>query len=200
MRKSFAILAFSIFASFGANAGFAQSDVLDGKAAKKMLFSHRGSDFVIRPQDFMGDADVSLLNLMANMKEFKSVLYYGAIAASPKDGLTHKATIATSNHHTPEAANRAALKECNSMRKAAVRCVVVAQILPKKYSEGAFSLSASATAAFKKTYLRGKGLKALAISPTLGSYGVFKGEDAATAALAACSADGATDCVVVVQD
>lgn len=183
-----------------ASAVTAAEDVLAGKIAKKMLFSHKGSEFVIQPQDFMTDTDVSVLKLMADMREFKAVLYYGAIAASPKDGLTHKATVATSNHHSIAAAEAAATAECDELRSEGADCVVVANILPKKYTEQPFHLSASATTAFKKTYLRGGGAKALAISPNVGSYAISKGDAAAAAALSACGADGATDCVLVVQD
>ncbi len=181
-------------------AALAAGDVLDGKSAKKMLFSHKGSEFVIQSQDFMTDADQTTLNAMAGMKEFKSVFYYGAIAAAPKHGLAHKATVATSNHHSIEAAEQAALAECNGLRGGGAKCLVVAQILPKKFSLQSFHLSASATAAFKKTYLRGKGPKALAISPRQGSFAVSKGDTAATTALEACAADGAKDCQIVIQD
>ena len=189
-----AAIAVSVTAAFGA------AGVLDGKSAKKMLFSHKGSEFVIIPQDFMSDTDVAMLNTMAGMREFNSVLYYGAIAASPKSGLAHKATVATSNHHSLEAAEQAALKECNELSGGAAKCIVVAHITPKKYAAQPFQLSASATAAFKKTYLRGKGPKVLAISPSQGSYAVSKGDGAAEAAIAACAADGAKDCQIVVQD
>lgn len=182
----------------------AEAVVLSGKLAKKMLFSHKGSEFVILKQDFMTDADVKLLNLMSGMDQFKAVLYYGAIAASPSDGVTHKATLAVSSHHTPAAAAAAAISECNALRSEGPDCVVVAQILPRKYSEQAFSLSASATVTLKKTYLRGRGPKAMAISPSAGSYGVAKGEAAVEAALEACAADpaakSAADCLIVVQD
>lgn len=188
------VLAISVTAAFGAE------DVLDGKSAKKMLFSHKGSEFVIKEQDFLNDADLATLNVMAAMKEFKSVLYYGAIAASPKDGLAHKATVATSNHHTVEAAEIAALTECNEMRSGSATCLVVAHILPKKFAAQTFQLSASATAAFKKTYMRGKGPKAFAISPIVGSYAASKGDTAVEAAMLACAADGAKDCMIVVQD
>lgn len=191
---SAAVLAISVTAGVGAE------DVLDGKSAKKMLFSHKGSEFVIKTQDFMSDADHATLNVMAAMKEFNSVLYYGAIAASPKDGLAHKATVATSNHHTVEAAENAALAECNGMRGGSAKCLVVAHILPKKFAAQTFQLSASATAAFKKTYMRGKGPKAFAISPVEGSYAASKGDTAGDAAIEACAADGAKDCMIVVQD
>lgn len=186
--------------AMGVTAAFGAADVLDGKSAKKMLFSHKGSEFVIIPQAFLTDKDMATLTNMAGMREFKSVLYYGAVAASPKDGVLSKATVATSKHHSPEAAELAAINECNGLRTGGSKCLVVAHILPKKYTAQPFQLSASATAAFKKTYLRGKGPKALAISPTLGSYAVSKGDGAADAAIAACAADGAKDCQVVVQD
>jgi hypothetical protein len=178
----------------------AEGEVLDGKAAKKMLFSHKGSVFVVVPQSFMSEADVATLNLMAGMPEFKSVLYYGAIAASPKHGLAHKATVATANHHTTDAASAAALAECNGLRGGGPKCVVVAHITPKKYVEQTFQLSTSATVALRKTYLRGGGPKAFAISPSTGGYATAKGDGAADAALAACNKDGASDCKVVVQD
>lgn len=197
MRKLFATVA---VLAISATAVFAEAEVLGGKAAKKMLFSFKGSEFVVVPQDFMGDTDVALLNAMAGMKEFKSVLYYGAIAASPKNGLAHKATVAVSNHHTVEAADKAAIEECNGLRGGGAKCVIVAHILPKKYAEQPLTLSASATAAFKKTYLRGAGSKALAISPSQGSYAVSKGADAIETALSVCAGDGAKDCRIVVQD
>lgn len=211
MKNLGVTLAIAVVAGF---AGIAQSTneavaeaatetvVLNGKAAKKMMFSHKGSDFAVLRQDFMSDTDVKVLNLMAGMDQFKAVLYYGAIAASPSDGVTHKATVAASNHHSAAAAAAAAIAECNGLRGAGAgpKCVVVAQILPKKYNEPAFSLSASATVTLKKTYLRGGGPKAMAISPSVGSYGVAKGEGAVDAALATCAAEGAVDCLIVVQD
>lgn len=197
MRKLFTA---AVIAAVCATAAFGEDDILSGKAAKKMLFSHRGSEFVIVPQDFIGESDVATLHLMAGMQEFKTVLYYGAIAASPKQGLVHKATGASSNHHSVEAADQAAIMKCNSLRGGGAKCLVVARILPKKYSAQPLHLSASATAAFKKTYMRGGGQRAMAISPDAGSYAVSKGEAAGEAALAGCAADGAKGCRIVVQD
>ena len=197
MKKLFIAAAMISISVTGA---MAQGAVLDGKAAKKMIFSHRGTEFIVVPQGFMTETDVATLNLMAGMPEFKSVLYYGAIAAAPEHGLTHKATVASANHHTTEAAAAAALKECNGLRGGGPKCVVVAHITPKKYVARALQLSTSATVAFRKTYLRGGGAKALAISPSTGGYAVAKGDGAAGAALAACNKDGAMDCLIVVQD
>lgn len=183
----------------GATAGFT-ADVLDGKAAKKMLFSPSGSEFVIQTQDFMVEADVAMLNAMSGMDAFKSVLYYGAVAVSPDDGIVHKATVATADYHSLGAAQNAAISECNGLREGAAVCVVAAHITPKKYAERNLQLSATATVAFKKTYLRGKGPKAFAISPSQGRFGISKTDDAAEAAIAICATDGAKDCLVVIQD
>ena len=175
-----------------------------GKEAKKMLFSPRGAEFVVVPQDFMTDRDVQTLNLMSGMKEFKSVLYYGAIAASPKRGLAHKATVASANHHSIAAAEAQAIKECNALRGGGPKCVVVAHILPRKFSEQPLQLSTSATTAFKRTYLKGRGAKAMAISPSTGQYAIAKGDGANDAAITTCnkaaSEMGAKDCKVVIED
>ncbi|WP_457645772.1 5-aminolevulic acid synthase [Profundibacter sp.] len=175
-----------------------------GKEAKRMLFSPKKSEFVIVPQDFMSAVDVKTLELMADMPEFKAVLYYGAVAASPKQGLAHKATVATANHHSIKAAEAAAIKECNALRGGGPKCLMVAYVVPRKFSEQPLQLSASATTAFKRTYLKGSGAKAMAVSPATGDYAIAKGEGAAETALATCnkavSEKGATDCRVVIQD
>lgn len=184
----------------GLSSALAAADLWDGKSAKKMLFSPKGSEFVILSQDFMGEADTAMLQAMAGMDAFKAVLYYGAVAVSPADGIVHKATVATADYHSLGSAQLAAIAECNGLRSGAQDCVVVAHITPKKYAERDFQLSATATAAFLKTYMRGRGPKAFAISPTQGSFGASKDQNAAKAAIISCAADGAQDCLTVVQD
>lgn len=175
-----------------------------GKEAKRMLFSPKRTEFTVVPQDFMTDTDVATLNLMADMTEFKAVLYYGAIAASPKQGLAHKATVASANHHSTAAAEAQAINECNAMRGGGPKCVVVARITPRKFTEQSLQLSASATTALKRTYLKGRGEKAMAISPATGEYAIAKGTGAAQSALAACNKaagdKGTSDCYIAVQD
>lgn len=181
-----------------------QTAPLTGKTAKKILFSPRGTEFTIVQQDFMTQADVDTLNLMSGMKEFKSVFYYGAIAASPSDGLANKTTVATADHHSIEAAGNAAMAECNNLRSGGAKCVVVAHIAPKKYVPRELQLSASASAAFKKIYLKGRGAKAMATSPSTGVFAISKGDGAAEAAMATCAAKaaekGGSDCQIVIQD
>ncbi len=179
-----------------------------GKEAKRMLFSPKRTEFVVVPQDFMTDVEFAILDSLWNdptlNMEIKAILYYGAIAASPKQGLAHKATVAVANHHSIKDAEAAAIKECNALRGDGPKCLMVAYVVPRKYSEQPLQLSASATTAFKRTYLKGRGPKAMAISPATGEYAIAKGEGAAEAALAACnkavSEKGATDCKVVIQD
>lgn len=190
--------------ALSATQGWAETVVLDGKTAKKMLFSPKRTEFVVVEQKFMTEADISRLNLLSKLEQFRSVYYYGAIAVSPKHGLAHKATVATSDYHSPEAAGIAALKECNSLRGGGPKCVVVAQIVPKKYVKHALQLSATATAAFRKIYTRAKGPKTYAISPTSGHFSVAKGNGSDAVALANCNKaaakKGREDCKIVVKD
>jgi len=200
MRK---LIAAAAIVALGVTQAMAGAPV-SGKEAKRMLFSPKGGEFTVVPQGFMTDVDVATLNLMADMPEFKAVLYYGAVAASPKQGLAHKATVASANHHSIAAAEAQAVKECNALRGGGPKCVVVARVTPRKYAEQPLQLSASATTAFKRTYLKGRGAKAMAISPATGEYVTAKGDGSAEAAIAACnkaaSEKGATDCIVVIQD
>lgn len=201
MVRIFTAVAIMVFGITQALAGEAP---LTGKEAKRMLFSPKATEFVVVPQDFMTKVDIQTLKLMAGMPEFKAVLYYGAVAASPKQGLAHKATVATANHHSIKAAEAQAVKECNALRGGGPKCLMVAYVVPRKFSEQPLQLSASATTAFKRTYLKGRGPKAMAISPATGDYAIAKGNGAAQAALADCNKSaaekGATDCRVVIQD
>ena len=175
-----------------------------GKEAKRMLFSPKKSEFIVVRQDFMTDIDVKTLEVMADMAEFKSALYYGAIAVSPKRGLAHKSISASTNLHNILAAEQQALNNCNRLRGGGPRCVVVAYVKPRKFTEQQLHLSTSATTAFKRTYLKWHGPKAMAISRATDEYALAKGEGAAEAALAACNkaaaVKGATDCWIAIRD
>lgn len=177
---------------------------LNGKTAKKMLFSPKGSEFRIVAQDTMGKTDLATLKALLGMKEIKAILYYGAIAMSPKQGLAHESTAASANHHSLAAASAQALKQCNILRGGGPKCVVVVNIIPKKYVERPLTLSVSATTAFRRTYLKGRGGKAMAISPATGEYAVAKGSGAAKIALKVCAkaarAKYANDCQIVIED
>jgi len=184
----------------GLAAGAAMAEPMDGRSAKKMLYSPRGGQIEVLAQDFLTEADVKTLRTLAKVDGFKTLYYYGAIAASPRDGVLHESIHAAIDHHSVEAAGKQAVAGCNAKRTGGAKCVVVALIRPKKWTEDRpLQLSATATEAFRKVYSRGRGPKAMAISPGTGKYGIGKGDGAVDAALSACSKD-ADDCEIVIQD
>ncbi len=188
-----------VAALVGLAAGAVQAqEIMDGAAARGMLFNERRAEVVINPHGFMTEAEVAVLNEAAS----KSVPYYGAIAAAPSLGIGGQATSAAGNHHDARAAARVALAECNSTRPSgSPECVVVAEIRPRGWQQRALQLSAGATSVFRRDYRRERGEKAFAVSPTSGGYGVGKGEGAVAKAVRSCNTAGrVTDCQVVIQD
>jgi surface antigen len=176
-----------------AQTAFAQ--VQDGAAAKKALFAADDLGVQVMKQSFLVDNQPEILASVATQQP-----YYGAIAVSPAEGLMSEATIAAANYHTVEAASVAALAGCDAARKGDVPCVIVALIRPKGWEARPIQLSADATAAFRKDY-SGKG-GALAASASTGTWAMAKGNDAQTAAVAACAAKltGENDCTVIIAD
>lgn len=174
----------------------AGAEPFDGKTARKMVFKPTGVEVALIAHDFLTEQDRMALNYAAQQQP-----YYAAIAVSPSDGLLSNATLAAANFHDVESARAAALKGCNAAREGAQPCVVVAEIRPKGWQARPLSLSADATFGLRKTYGRGRGEKAMAISPATGKWTVEKGAGAAAAALASCARQaGATDCRIVVAD
>lgn len=191
MRKNLILTAVLAFAAAqGANA-----EAVNGKAAKKTLFSAEGASVQVMKQAFLADDQAQILGSVALQQP-----YYGAIAVSPDEGLMSEATIAAANYHSVEAASAAAAAGCDAARKGAAPCVIVALVRPKGWEARPLQLSADATAAFRKDY-SGKG-GALAVSAGTGAWGMAKGNGAAEAAIAACAAKltGPNDCAVVVAD
>lgn len=172
---------------------FAQA--IDGKAAQKALFAPDEVGVQVMKQSFLVDDQAQLLASVATQQP-----YYGAIAVSPADGLMSEATLAAANYHSVEAASVAALAGCDAARKGDLPCVVVALIRPRGWEARPLQLSADATAAFRKDYA-GKG-SALAVSASTGAWAMAKGADAASAAVAACSAklESLDDCSVIIAD
>ena len=125
--------------------------------------------------------------------------YYGAIAFSPDEGIMVEATVAAVNHHSIEAAEAAALRDCDAKRKGAEPCAVAVVLRPDGWEARPLQLSQAATEALRKDYGR-KGPRALAVSALTGAYGIGAGEGAAETAVAACAKAGAVDCAVVVAD
>ena len=168
--------------------------VLTQKQAKRALFGVRGTEGAVSQTDKLSDQDRAILAEVA-----KTQKYYGAIAFSPDEGLLSEATVAAANYHSVEPAREAALAECNSKRASgAQRCVIGADILPKRYEPGrAIQLNMDATVAVGKEYRRLRGNKAFSISSDTGEWGFGASEEEAQAA---CASKGARDCRVVLRD
>jgi hypothetical protein len=182
---------------FGMAASAAAAQVPNGAAVAPLLFPPAGGAVEIRPQPFITQEQESILAQVGAAQ-----FYYGAIAVSPDEGLMVEATVAAANHHTTEAAERAALASCDAKRQGARPCVIVALIRPQGWEPRAFQLSSGATAAFRDDYEGVRRDKAFAVSPVTGLWGIGKGRDAAAKALADCTGKGSgvTDCTVVLVD
>lgn len=170
---------------------------MGGKQARKEVFAAKGADVQVIAQDALSQSDMTVIAQVAAQQP-----YYGAVAISLSEGLMSEATVAAANYHDVAPARDAALKSCEARRKEASKpCVIVAEIRPKGYAPRALQLSASATDALKSTYRKGRGPKALAISPSTGKWAIAKGEGAVQSALAQCGAEaGVADCDIAVQD
>ena len=182
------ILGFAI-----ANVAMAET-VLTGNEAKRALFGVRGSVGAVAQNGVLSEKDQAILAQVASTQK-----YYGAIAFSPDEGLLSQATVAAANYHSVEPARAAALAECNSKRQSgSAQCVIGADILPRRYQPGrALQLNIDATGAVGKEYRRLRGDKAFSISSETGEWG-FGASDAE--AQAACAANGASDCRVVLRN
>ena len=173
-------------------AGAACADPVTGKVARKMLFLGKAVEV-----EFLADSPLAadqqvVLGLVAEGQP-----YYGAIAISPDEGLMSEATVAAANHHDVDAAQAAALADCNARKTGAAKCVVVALIRPAGWQPRDLQLSAAATAAFKADY-KAKG-SAVAVSPATGAWGMGQGDGAAEAAVTACAVT-AKDCALAIAD
>ncbi len=197
-------------------AGAAGAEPVNGKSARRALFSHKTFIFQLAPDSGLTPLQVKLVKLLARDPALqRAASYYGAMAISPSvfevapsEGASERAkglVKFTGNHHSPAAADRAALVGCErTRRRSDAACVVAARFLPKRWKTGrVLTLSQSATAALAG-YRKAKPPKAFAISLASPAYGVARGENAAETALAACNADatrrGAPDCQVVIAD
>lgn len=178
----------------------AKADVLTGAEAKRLLFSEKGH--VVQLSGKLNDTEKAIVRgvipLMAQQLR-QPVRYFASIAYSPDDGMVHDSLQAAMNHHSYAASDKAATRACNGMKtKAARPCVVAARIVPKRYKTRDLTLSIDATVGFRTTYLKAKGPKSFAISPSAGNWGMG-GSDAQ--ALKNCELNGAPgDCNVVIRD
>ena len=195
--------------------GAAQADPVDGKAAKKMLFSPRGADLQVIEDSGLDETQRAIVKaILAQTRAQGLANYYGAVAVSP-DFFTRMVVDAdqaalsgllqvTERLHSPETAANVALASCEAARESGdAACVLAARILPKRWSEQPLMMSVSATAAFK-AYRKGREEKAFAISTNTVAYAAARGTGAAATALDACNKGaaktGEPDCEVVIAD
>ncbi|MFV0332709.1 MAG: 5-aminolevulic acid synthase [Tropicimonas sp.] len=173
-----------------------QAAPVDGKTARKMLFG-TGSAVELGQADFI-DASIASAIKQAGAQ----IPYYGAIAVSPGEPTSSNLMATMANYHSPQAAQKAALDNCNSRRTTGQPCVVIATIVPKRFKPQPLTLSVEATRAFDKEYRKLPEPRALAISPSAGVFGIDRGDGgrALSKCAAAASAKGADDCQVVVFD
>lgn len=173
-------------------AGGAGAETPGGRAVDRMLFKGAAVEVEVIAQPFLPPDQAKLLPMVGQGQP-----YYGAVAASPDEGLLVEATVAAANHHSTEAAEAAARAECDARRKGRTPCVTVALIRPRDWQPRPVTLSAAATEGFVQSFLRLRGDRAFAVSDSTGAWGAGAG---AEAALAQCAAGGAPDCRVIAAD
>lgn len=159
---------------------------------KGLVRNDKAEITILLPEYFEGQ------NIDALTAAFSQQPYFGAVAVTLDENLTSNANTLVGNHHSIEAANKAALALCNKARASGSRkCQIAVEIRPAKSSGDPLALSLSATDIFYKEFRRAKAPKALATSASTGKIGLGFGEAAEHDALAACAqASGAEDCLI----
>jgi hypothetical protein len=183
----------------------AAAEPVSSAAAEDLLFGLRGQAIAVAPD--LSETDQAILRMVIDLsaERMRQPLYwYSSIAYSPDNGLTQDpGPVAAANHHGVAAADRAALAACDAARPRGTRpCVIGARVLPRGYEPRPLELSFGATTAFRETYRRARGEKAMAISPGTGQFAIATGAGAADAALARCNglSQGAGDCLVAIRN
>lgn len=168
--------------------------------AKEALFSTR--EPVLSVADSLSASDKDTLRALLPLMQERLVAtvgYYGAFAYSPTEGLVSNSLQGALNFHVLAAAENAALAACEAAKSdGSADCVVAAKLLPRRYEPRAFTLSQEATEVFTKEYARGRGARSFAISPTGGAFAWAT--DAGSALVDCAAKNGATDCVIVIQE
>ena len=205
MRRLIAVM-LAGFLVFGSTAA-ATAQPITPKQAKKLLFKGRklnvqlldlsGLEATTRAQAEAIATSLTNPKIAAQWAAMGfSINYYGAMAVKPDQPLSPKSMAISNNLHSPDAAMAAALAACNALP--GPECAPVALILPKRYKARDFTLSQSATGAFRDNWGRPKEPQYLAFSLATGAYVIAKGAGADATALASCNAqaEGHDDCVI----
>ena len=182
-----------------------EAEPLSGAQAETMLFGLRGQAVAVSTG--LSQTDQTILRMVIDLsaERMRQPLYwYASIAFSPDNGLVAEpGPISAANHHGVAAADRAALAACDAARPRGTRpCVIGARVLPRGYEPRAVELSFGATSAFRASYRRARGEKAMAISPETGQFAIVTGAGAPEAAVARCNAlsQGVRDCIVAIRN
>ena len=181
-------------------AGPLAAEVMSGDEAKRLLFSEKGH--AVQVSGKLTDMEKTIVRgvipLMAKQLR-EPVRYYASIAYSPDDGMVHDSLQAAMNYHSYAASDRAAVKACNALKSASAgACQVAARVVPKRFKTRDFTLSIDATVGFRTTYLRAKGPKSFAISPSEGNWGMGASD---AQAIKNCETNGAPgDCKIAIRD
>lgn len=187
----------------------AAAQTIGGDVARGQLFPTRGIQIAVSRS--LSEVERAIVSEMAKEADRtgQGFLYYGSIAYSPSEGLTSESLRGAFNFHSTDAADRAAVSACNAVRDAgSASCQVAAHILPRGYEPGRVQLSFDATNAFRSTYRRVRGPKAMAVSQQTGAWRMAEGDDiadAASTAVSLCNDDatgmgGSSDCAAVIAD
>jgi hypothetical protein len=175
----------------------AAAQTLTEAQARDQVASPRGSRILVADLDFLNDQ--AKRQIEAAAEQFP---YYAALVLSPGDPAENQSGLTVANYHSPQVATEIALSTCNARRTSGAPCVVVAQVVPRRYEPGRLTLSKEATEALRGEFRRLDSPKAFAISPGTGRYAMARGDG--TRALSACNARaaeaGEADCRIVVFD
>lgn len=172
--------------------GIAQ-DLPDRREAIRSVFPADAEvETVVFPHPSLSQPEIDLLSGAVAQGLLPDMLFYGSIAIAPDQGLSDPATTtAVGNFHDANAADAAALARCDDARDGGAPCVIVLQVRPAGWAEGApLQLSSGAAEALRSEFRRG----VFSISASTGNFGY--GADQ-TEADAACNAP---DCQPVIAN
>lgn len=173
----------------------AEQDILTGAEVSDVLFGLAGRSVEVAEVDWLGRDERRALQ--AYGAEFP---YFGAMAVSPGDRADSGSAVSVANYHAPQAAEAAALADCEARRVEGAPCVILATIAPEGFEMRGLTLSVTATAALVEGYSELAAPKAFAISPSTDVFAFAEGDGTEALDQCAASAPEARDCRIVVAD
>ncbi|MBF9036649.1 5-aminolevulic acid synthase [Rhodobacterales bacterium HKCCE2091] len=201
MRRPVTFAAAAALAAATAAVAFALPAVAqglpDGRAAERIVFAPNAAvESVVFPHPSLNQAEVQLLSTAISQGLMPEMVYYGALAIAPDEGLANPdTTVAVGNYHDEDSASAAARARCDAARSGGAPCVTVLIVRPAGWEAGAgLQLSQRASEALRTEYRRAGSPRFLSISQSTGQYGIGGSAEAANTAC------GAADCRPVIAD